>query len=424
MKPAINLITIKKSLNGLSQSIKNASQGAENISKNVDEDIKVSRNRLSMSSKMFARKRDLMRRREREDILEASGIIGAIRNTGKIIKKNTRGFLGRIMDFIALTIVGWAFLNLPKIIKLSQDLIKRMQKYFGALNGFIKNIQLFFTQFGAKLIEVGQDITRINFEPALKNVTDFMRKVRDSFTRITLGTIGVINKFLGKSENDLAKEIGGDFYKMYQQLSGQRPPSTGDEEESDSQNGETNNVGEEMPPNLTNEELIKNGIQVLKDQRGGKLNETQQEAIDSGDNKRIHEMLEDNGVFLYVNEKNGNMGYFPLLNEDSLKEAAKLGVRPVNFSEIPYEGYENKKVEKTLNEEKNDNQVFERIKKGLEDALRLEDGKLDDIKIDVPLELNKLKDLFMRNNDDTKNIEINSEDNNNNKNILKNKLDD
>ena len=30
----------------------------------------------------------------------------------------------------------------------------------------------------------------------------------------------------------------------------------------------------------------------------------------------------------------------------------------------------------------------------------------------------------MRNNDDTKNIEINSEDNNNNKNILKNKLDD
>tara|TARA_B100001287_G_scaffold66657_1_gene54455 strand:+ start:194 stop:1465 length:1272 start_codon:yes stop_codon:yes gene_type:complete len=423
MKPAINLTTIKKSLNGLSQSIKNASQGAENISKNVDEDIKVSRNRLSMSSKMFARKRDLMRRREREDILEASGIIGSIRNTGKIIKKNTRGFLGRIMDFIALTIVGWAFLNLPKIIKLSQDLIKRMQKYFGALNGFIKNIQLFFTQFGAKLIEVGQDITRINFEPALKNVTDFMRKVRDSFTRITLGTIGVINKFLGKSENDLAKEIGGDFYKMYQQLSGQRPPSTGDEEESDSQNGETNNVGGEMPPNLTNEELIKNGIQVLKDQRGGKLNETQQEVIDSGDNKRIHEMLEDNGVYLYVNEKNGNMGYFPLLNKDSLEAAAKLGVRPVDLSEIPYEGYENKKVKKTLNVgENNNNAIFENIKDGLEDALRLKPGRLDDIKIDVPLELNKLKDIFMRNNDT--NIEINSSEDNTNKNILKNKLDD
>ncbi len=327
------------------------------------------------------------------------------------------------MDFIALTIVGWAFLNLPKIIKLSQDLIKRMQKYFGALNGFIKNIQLFFTQFGAKLIEVGQDITRINFEPALKNVTDFMRKVRDSFTRITLGTIGVINKFLGKSENDLAKEIGGDFYKMYQQLSGQRPPSTGDEEESDSQNGETNNVGGEMPPNLTNEELIKNGIQVLKDQRGGKLNETQQEVIDSGDNKRIHEMLEDNGVYLYVNEKNGNMGYFPLLNKDSLEAAAKLGVRPVDLSEIPYEGYENKKVKKTLNEgENNNNAIFENIKDGLEDALRLKPGRLDDIKIDVPLELNKLKDIFMRNNDT--NIEINSSEDNTNKNILKNKLDD
>ena len=115
MRSPINLNRINKSFDGLRESIKGAKDISQSISSNLDESIKVDRQRISMSSRMFARKRDLMRRRSKEELLEASGITSAIRNTGKVIKKTTRGFLGRILDFVGTVIMGWAiFLPRPK----------------------------------------------------------------------------------------------------------------------------------------------------------------------------------------------------------------------------------------------------------------------------------------------------------------------
>ena len=195
MRSSLNLNKINRSFDGLRDSIKGASDISESISTNLDESIKVDKQRISMSQKMFARKRDLLRRRSKEELLEASGISGSIRNTGRVIRKTTRGFLGRILDFVGKVLIGWLFLNLPKIIKLSQDLVKRMKGYFDILTGFTQNVTLFFTEFQNNLKEIGEKLSAIDFDTSLKQVTDFMRRVRDSFTRITLGTIKAINKF-------------------------------------------------------------------------------------------------------------------------------------------------------------------------------------------------------------------------------------
>ena len=105
----------------------------------------------------------------------------------------------RILDFVGTVIMGWAILNLPKIIKLAQDLMKRMKKYFDILTGFTQNLTVFFTGFQNNLKEIGEKLREIDFEPTLNQIKNFMRKVQDSFTRITIGTVQSINKFLGAS---------------------------------------------------------------------------------------------------------------------------------------------------------------------------------------------------------------------------------
>ena len=52
----------------------------------------------------------------REDLIEASGIGGALRRANKIVSSSTRGFLGRILDFVGTILVGWAIVNIPKIV--------------------------------------------------------------------------------------------------------------------------------------------------------------------------------------------------------------------------------------------------------------------------------------------------------------------
>ena len=69
MRSIINLDSINKSLSGLTESIKNAQKQSNQISDNVEKRNKVKRDGLTMSSKLFARRRDNNRRREKEDLL-------------------------------------------------------------------------------------------------------------------------------------------------------------------------------------------------------------------------------------------------------------------------------------------------------------------------------------------------------------------
>ena len=308
MRSPINLNRINKSFDGLRESIKGAKDISQSISSNLDESIKVDRQRISMSSRMFARKRDLMRRRSKEELLEASGITSAIRNTGKVIKKTTRGFLGRILDFVGTVIMGWAILNLPKIIKLAQDLMKRMKKYFDILTGFTQNLTVFFTGFQNNLKEISEKLRAIDFEPTLNQIKNFMKKVQDSFTRITIGTVQTINKFLGASEDEMARQVSPEFYELYKRLSGASTSGEDDREDDGAEDDDASDVSD--LERVSNEELIKNGIQNLKDKQGGKLTKDQQDRINNNDYMDIHEMLESNGFQIYVDEDTGGMAYF------------------------------------------------------------------------------------------------------------------
>ena len=413
MRSSLNLNKINRSFDGLRDSIKGASDMSESISTNLDESIKVDRQRISMSSRMFARKRDLLRRRSKEELLEASGISGSIRNTGRVIRKTTRGFLGRILDFVGKVLIGWLFLNLPKIIKLSQDLVKRMKGYFDILTGFTQNVTLFFTGFQNNLKEIGEKLSAIDFDTSLKQVTDFMIRVRDSFTRITLGTIKAINKFVGSTEDEMARQIGPEFYEMYKRLSGKGTDEEDDEEETDTEGGEDD--GEDLE-RISNEKLIENGIQNLKDKQGGKLTESQKSIVDSNNLMDIHEMLESNGFQIYIDEDTGGMAYFDQAFIAQFEKMFNEGnVRPLTLNEIPYrdksedDGISYDKIKENIE----NNAIIESINKNVfRNQLQLPDS-IDNIDIDVPLDA--LKNFFRQNIMREENLNTDGGINNNNK---------
>ena len=114
MRSNLNLDSIKRSLSGLSESIKTAKTNSDQISESVTKRNAAKRESLSMSSKLFARRRDNMRRRDKEDLIEAGGVMGAFKARARAVRNQTKGFLGRILDFLATVLIGWAVLNLPR----------------------------------------------------------------------------------------------------------------------------------------------------------------------------------------------------------------------------------------------------------------------------------------------------------------------
>ena len=280
-----------------------------------------------MSSKLFARRRDNQRRREKEDLLEASGVMSSLRAGRRMIQRTTKGFLGRILDFLATVLIGWTVMNLPKIIKLAEGVMKRLKKYFDVLNKFVSNTQLFFTDLGNKFKEVLTLLTAVNFEPFLSQVKTFMKKIQDSFTSITINTVKTVRKFLDKSDQEIANEIGiGDLYKNIDR-SNIPEQTTGSGEEDDTEEEEDENIieGDEY-----REDLIRQGLEILKQKQNGQLTKEQKRMLDRKDFGKLDELLRDREIVLLQNIFTGEFAYVPYEDyEKRMKELNQAGILPV-----------------------------------------------------------------------------------------------
>ena len=319
MRSPINLTTINRSLTGLTESVKSAVKKSGDIADNVSANNKIKRDSISMSAKLFARRRDNQRRKEKEDLIEAGSVMGALRASGKIIQRTTKGFLGRIMDFVGTVIIGWAIINLPKIIKLAQDVIKRMQKYFKIISGFITNLAQFFTDFKNKLDEAGALLLKFDFEPLLNKIKGFMMKVQDSFNKITINTIKTVRKFSDKSQSELLKEMGIDE-KFFNDL--QKEDGSGDGEGTDSSDEGGEGGGEEDSNQFDADALIQQGIEALKEKRGGTLTKDDRRQLgltgQNKTNKEKHKHLVTQGIVLLQRADNGQFAY---INFDAEKQS-------------------------------------------------------------------------------------------------------
>ena len=313
MRSNLNLDSIKRSLSGLSESIKTAKTNSDQISESVTKRNAAKRESLSMSSKLFARRRDNMRRRDKEDLIEAGGVMGAFKARARAVRNQTKGFLGRILDFLATVLIGWAVLNLPKIIKLAEGVMKRLKKFFDVVSGFVTSTVDFFTGLGVRFSEMQELVSKFDFVNVKNQIEKFMRKVQDSFTKITISTIKDIRNFLDKSDKELADELG--IRDLYDQL---MESNTEDDASGDGSSDGTEDTQEEddgSGDDLDKEKLIMDGIEMLKQQQDGKLTDKQQQLLDEKNYKELDKELSKNGIILLIDKDNGFISYLPYENK-------------------------------------------------------------------------------------------------------------
>ena len=313
MRSNLNLDSIKRSLSGLSESIKTAKTNSDQISESVTKRNAAKRESLSMSSKLFARRRDNMRRREKEDLIEAGGVMGAFKARARAVRNQTKGFLGRILDFLATVLIGWAVLNLPKIIKLAEGVMKRLKKFFDVVSGFVTSTVDFFTGLGVRFSEMQELVSKFDFVNVKNQIEKFMRKVQDAFTKITITTIKDIRNFLDKSDKELADELG--IRDLYDQLMESNTEDDASGDGSSDGTEDTQEEDDESGDDLDKEKLIMDGIEMLKQQQDGKLTDKQQQLLDEKNYKELDKELSKNGIILLIDKDNGFISYLPYENK-------------------------------------------------------------------------------------------------------------
>ena len=127
-RSSISIKSISNSVSGLREGISNTQRTAINMSSVLSNSNKQKRDQISRSEGLFRKRREAVKRREQEDVIEASSIGGAIKRTGKVVTNSTKGFLGRIFDAVGVLMIGWLVNNLPMIIDLAGKLSKRVKK--------------------------------------------------------------------------------------------------------------------------------------------------------------------------------------------------------------------------------------------------------------------------------------------------------
>lgn len=206
---AINLDNVNKAVSGFNEAMKNANVLAINIGKKIRDSNLRLRKRISESNKNAQRKLQASRRKQREELIEALGIGGAMRRTGRVIKNTAKGFLGRILEFLSVTLIGWAIMNIPKILKGAQDLIKRLQKFLKVAKTFSDNIVNFLGDFGRELSEISAEIIQFDFEALKDRLGNIMVRIQNDFRSIERGLIRDVNRLVDFSEDDFIRQYTG-----------------------------------------------------------------------------------------------------------------------------------------------------------------------------------------------------------------------
>lgn len=188
LKSSIGVDKIKKSVMSFNKSINSTQKTAMNINTSLSNSNRQKQQAIRLSVSNFQKRREAVRRREREDIIEASGVGGAIKRQGKVISSSTKGFLGRILDFIGTLMVGWLLNNLPAIISLGEQLIDRMRRLYGVLRSFVGNLTSILSGFGGLLTGTFRNLIAFDFSTQ-KQLLD------NSLSTIQSGMLGLEKDF-------------------------------------------------------------------------------------------------------------------------------------------------------------------------------------------------------------------------------------
>ena len=204
LKSSISIKAIGNSVTNFTKGLFKAKSTASDIAQQTNENNKFKRTLIGNDEKYFTKRRENARRIQREDELEASTTQGVAKRQGALVSRSTKGFLGRILDFFGIVLIGWFVNNLPGIIKAIQGLINRIRKLTTILTNFIDYIGDFFTNIRVGITDAISKLPFIDLlglkrtnEEKLDEVNINLNKVRNDLIDIASdydqggGTVGL-----------------------------------------------------------------------------------------------------------------------------------------------------------------------------------------------------------------------------------------
>lgn len=213
-KSSIGIDSIRKSITSLSEGLISLGKQTSELVKETRKSNLLKSNLIRQDAEFFRKRRENVLRKQREDELEETNITGITKRQGNIITKSTRGFLGRMLDFLGTLIVGWALINLPKIIKAFEKLFSFINRVVAIFTAFIEGMRNFFESMGAGIDNFLNIFKRFDFREDDKNIKDTFDKTEQNLIKINKDFSEAITGFandkdINNAEN-VAKKLGID----------------------------------------------------------------------------------------------------------------------------------------------------------------------------------------------------------------------
>ena len=188
LNSSLSINSIRGSVTNFSKSLRRSGILASDIAKRTRQSNIFNQNLISKEDEYFRKRRENVRRKAREDELESSSISGVTKKEGNIVSRSTKGFLGRILDFFGIILIGWFVNRLPEILKAIRNVIKLIRKAAGFLTGFLDGVREFLTAIGTGVKNVIDSFPKFDFlqfkndsEKTLKDTEDRALKLNQEF---------------------------------------------------------------------------------------------------------------------------------------------------------------------------------------------------------------------------------------------------
>lgn len=203
-KSAISIDSIRNSVRSFNKGI--------SIAKNISSDIlQKTRSRnvfkqtlASKDNEYFRRRQENIKRKQREDELEAQDTKKIPKTRGNIITRSTRGLLGRLLDFLGILLVGFVINNLPRIMKAVTSVIEKIKKVVEILDPFIKGIQFFLEGIATAIGNVMNVFKGFDLDKDKKKIDESVEKANNSILQLNSDFFTASKEFI---EDENIKQV-------------------------------------------------------------------------------------------------------------------------------------------------------------------------------------------------------------------------
>ena len=210
-KSSIGVDSIRKSVTSLGEGLTAIGNKSSELLKQTRLTNQFKSKLIKQDGEFFRKRRESVLRKQREDELEASTITGVTKRQGSLVQKSTRGFLGRILDFVGILIIGWAITNLPRIISAFQKLFGFINRLVGILGAFVEGLKNFFTGIGTGIDNFLNIFNRFDFREDDKKIKDTFEESNNNLTKLNKDFLESVSQFSRDEDINRAGQVAADL---------------------------------------------------------------------------------------------------------------------------------------------------------------------------------------------------------------------